>query len=341
MVYLNSELAQVDFINAKYVRHMTPKSKDTFQIKDYYLSGELYQEGFVKMIFPYLNRPGGNLNNELKANRNNTNFFDNELHEYRQPIQIGKFTTYYKNGKRKSEGHYLNGLKEGKVTQWYSNGQKEGDYLFSDSLNQVFLDNHKTGTERQIINFFDSLGNQLVKEGNGVYVKYEKGPLLDSGRLHNSIKEGVWKGSFKSGKSSYIEQYENGLLTRGTSIDSEGNSYQYTKLIVAPYYGNYGDNEFYSFVSKNMVYPIEARRRNIQGTVFVQFIVDELGNTTQVKTLKGFYPACDMEAEKAVDLANNFKPALIRGQPVSVLLVIPIELRLRDVPNTIMRKRIN
>jgi len=90
-----------------------------------------------------------------------------------------------------------------------------------------------------------------------------------------------------------------------------------------------------------MVYPIEARKRNIQGRVFVQFVIDEFGNTTQVQTLLGIYPACDEEAEQAIEMANNFKPALLRGQPVRVRLVAPIVFRLGSGPNTIMRKKIN
>ncbi|MBO4738386.1 MAG: hypothetical protein J5606_02365 [Bacteroidales bacterium] len=62
-----------------------------------------------------------------------------------QAQRDGKWTSWYENGLKNSEGTYKNGLLEGKYTVWYpngvvfykghyTNGQKTGTWLFYDSL---------------------------------------------------------------------------------------------------------------------------------------------------------------------------------------------------------------
>ncbi len=87
---------------------------------------------------------------------------------------------------------------------------------------------------------------------------------------------------------------------------------------------------FYGFVSKNLKYPSQARRMDIEGKVFVQFVVDKDGTLSNVHVLKGIGAGCDQEAIRVIKDAPKWNPGKQRGRPVRVRMVIPIVFKLGD-----------
>ena len=85
---------------------------------------------------------------------------------------------------------------------------------------------------------------------------------------------------------------------------------------------------FYKFVSKNIKYPRRERKMGIEGKVFVQFIIDEEGNLTQVKAIKGVSQGLDQEAERVLRKAPQWKAGRQGGRRVKVRMVIPIKFSL-------------
>lgn len=74
-------------------------------------------------------------------------------------------------------------------------------------------------------------------------------------------------------------------------------------------------------------YPDAARAEGVEGTVFVQFVVDEQGRVTEERVVRGVHPALDAEALRVVRQAR-FEPGTQRGEPVKVRFTIPIRYRL-------------
>ena len=87
---------------------------------------------------------------------------------------------------------------------------------------------------------------------------------------------------------------------------------------------------FYKYVGDNMEYPSQARRMGIEGRVYVQFVVDQQGNVTEVKAVKGIGAGCDEEAERVLREAPKFKPGKQRGRAVKVRMVLPIIFKLSN-----------
>lgn len=113
-----------------------------------------------------------------------------------------------------------------------------------------------------------------------------------------------------------------------TLSDSAKNVEQNTSLIEThPNYPDGGMDGFYKYVEKNLVYPKEAKKKKIEGRVFVQFIVDKEGKITDVQTVKGIGGGCDQEAERLLRECKNWIPATHNGKPVKVRLNIPIIFR--------------
>ncbi len=75
-------------------------------------------------------------------------------------------------------------------------------------------------------------------------------------------------------------------------------------------------------------YPELARMAEIQGTVFVQFVVDEQGNVNDPVCVRDPGGGTCEEALRAVRDAK-FEPGRQRGRPVKVRFSLPIKFRLR------------
>ncbi|MEQ8241657.1 MAG: TonB family protein [Cyclobacteriaceae bacterium] len=89
-----------------------------------------------------------------------------------------------------------------------------------------------------------------------------------------------------------------------------------------------GMKAFYAFISKEINYPHAARKMNMSGRVYVQFVIDKDGSITDVKTVKGIGLGCDKEAERVIGLLPNFIPGKQRGRAVKVKMILPITFML-------------
>lgn len=85
---------------------------------------------------------------------------------------------------------------------------------------------------------------------------------------------------------------------------------------------------FYQYVGDNLKYPSLASRMNIQGRVFVQFVIEKDGSITDVEAIKGIGAGCDEEAVRVVSQAPAWEPGKQRGRPVRVRMILPIVFKL-------------
>ncbi len=205
---------------------------------------------------------------------------------------------------------------------WYENGQpKEQGVNVGDRDTELHL-------RSKLMNYWDNTGKQLVKDGDGFVTFYfEDTQLISStGEYKKGFKDGLWKGYTKSGKPKYEETYKKGNV-KGISWDQDGNEIKYNNLEEPPSPVG-GMVNFYKYVGKNMKYPKDARRRGIQGKVFVQFKVNEGGRLVEVETIKGIGVGCDEEAERVVNNSPEWIPGKQRGQPVKVKMILPLTFKL-------------
>lgn len=85
---------------------------------------------------------------------------------------------------------------------------------------------------------------------------------------------------------------------------------------------------FYKYLSKTLKYPSQARRMNVEGTVYVQFVIEKDGSLTDIKIVKGVGAGCDEEAERVIKEAKKWKAGKQRGLPVRQRMVMPIIFKL-------------
>lgn len=93
---------------------------------------------------------------------------------------------------------------------------------------------------------------------------------------------------------------------------------------------NGGIVELYRFIGKNLRYPIEARNKNIDGKVFVKFIVRADGSTSDISVLKGIGAGCDEEVVRVIGMMPKWNPGKQSGKPVSVYFTMPVSFILEE-----------
>ncbi len=91
-----------------------------------------------------------------------------------------------------------------------------------------------------------------------------------------------------------------------------------------------GDPELMKFISKNISYPEEAIRNNIQGRVVLRFAVNTDGSIDRIQILRGIDNSLDSEAVRVVRTLPKFKPGKQRGVPVPVWFSLPVLFKLEN-----------
>jgi TonB family protein len=89
-----------------------------------------------------------------------------------------------------------------------------------------------------------------------------------------------------------------------------------------------GDTALLSFISRNIVYPDEAKDSNIEGKVYVQFVIDKNGDVKNVSIVKGVCNSLDSEALRVIKMLPRWTPGKQRGKAVEVSYLIPINFKM-------------
>ena len=98
----------------------------------------------------------------------------------------------------------------------------------------------------------------------------------------------------------------------------EDNNYDriFTKVEIESQYPG-GNNAWLRYLNKNFRYPEDALNNNIQGTVIVQFIVDQIGNVSDVHAISGpELGGLRDEAVRVIRTSGQWLPAIQNGAKV-------------------------
>ena len=86
---------------------------------------------------------------------------------------------------------------------------------------------------------------------------------------------------------------------------------------------------YMAWLAKNMKYPEDMKRIDIQGKVYASFVVDKDGSITQVKIIKGLHKSADEEVIRLLNKSPKWTPGRQSGRPVKVRMTLPFSFRLR------------
>ena len=115
--------------------------------------------------------------------------------------------------------------------------------------------------------------------------------------------------------------------------DTENKVYKFTELENPPTYPG-GMENFYRFLGQNMKYPAEAKKNDIQGTVFLSFVVEKDGTIADLKIDKKLGYGTDEEALRVIKLAGMWNPGTVEGKAVAAKYNIPVKFSLNKKTGT-------
>lgn len=78
------------------------------------------------------------------------------------------------------------------------------------------------------------------------------------------------------------------------------------------------------YLMDNIKYPTQAAEKGIEGTVYVQFVLDETGKILDPGVIRGVEQQLDAEAVRVVAAMPLWKPGMQDGKAVKVRFVLPI-----------------
>lgn len=233
--------------------------------------------------------------------------------------RTGDFIEYYPNGNKKSLKNYKDSKPVGNYYEWYENGAKK--------LEAQYTEIELMSSENYIIlQYWDKNNNHKVVDGNGFFSNNANENSVFEGNLKDGLKDGTWKGSYKD-KYSFTEIYNKGRLVSGIRINSDDEKIEYTELETKPK-PKKGLEEFYKYIGKNFKFTKEAEKKNIEGRIIIQFVIDKTGEITEPKIVKGLGYGLDEEAIRVLTRYENWIPGQQRGVNVRVQYMLPITLKL-------------
>jgi len=248
-------------------------------------------------------------------------------------ILEGAVSRFNQEGKRISHGIYQAGLPIGMHYEYFGDGKmnRQVEYLAdAPKLDFVAVKNpgltNLINPNYKLIYQADSGGTVLVKDGNGhlvINTVMVNDELIEEGDFKDGVKDGIWTGRYKTGKSSYTETYQLNKLVSGESVVLE-KKYPYTSLFEGPQFKG-GIQKFYQFIGSSLRYPTDAVRGNNTGTVILNFLIDYDGKISDIQIKQSASESLDDEAKRVLRLSPVWIPAKERGIPVSVRYTIPIK----------------
>lgn len=233
----------------------------------------------------------------------------------KKTVLEGLVTSYFRDGVKESIMHYQSNKLVDTCIKFFSNGRPE---------EVRYYDRSSKDSLYKIIQLYYSDGKPYLDEQGNGYVKrnISKDKTVE-GAYKNGRKNGLWKEYDFKNKIELEEEFVDGVFKKGISKDENGNSHTYTVKQQLPEFKG-GIAEFYKFLSKNLVYPPDARRNRIQGRVTISYEVNEDGSLSELKVLRSVSPDIDDEALRVMKLSPKWQPGVQNGKPVKVKYSVPI-----------------
>ena len=240
--------------------------------------------------------------------------------------QQGLIKSYYPDGKVQSEINYSNNIRNGDAKFYFENGNLEKTLTYVngrvDGLVKEYYENGKLKLSYTIVNGKKDGPVSFFKEDGSFIndITYEKGKRL-------SDNTPPFEETTKSDSTTVITSNTAASDTiikitkevKEEVVISPDSVYANVDVMPEPKGGFDG-------ISKRLFWPGEALENKVSGTVKIEAVIDANGDVTEDKILEDIGYNCG-ESAKITVLYTKFKPGLLKGIPVRVRMIIPVEFK--------------
>jgi TonB family protein len=229
--------------------------------------------------------------------------------------KFGEWYTYYPDGKKMSLSTYENGILLGQYTRWYENGKRMVEYVVLDD-----------GSYTPAAAWNEN--GKPIKPGTPHYDE-----LVESsrpGEMYNSpvvATRSVIDRRVAEVTPSQFQRNSLDMESMSMLKTDELNLVYPASEVNTSYPG--GITAMESFIESHLVHP--KRLYNVQGTVYVSYIVEKDGSVTNIRPVQEVNGAPEFtdEALRIVKLFPKQIPGTMNGEPVRSRVVVPVPFDLR------------
>jgi uncharacterized protein len=119
----------------------------------------------------------------------------------------GHFIYFYENGRKESEGEYVNNKNEGFWNYWHENGQKKSEGKFKNDLRQdKWTYWHENGQRKSEGLYIDDKAEDKWEYW------FDSGEKQSEGKFFHGRRDDIWNYFYKTGKLETAEKYKDGQL---------------------------------------------------------------------------------------------------------------------------------
>jgi TonB family protein len=177
-------------------------------------------------------------------------------------------------------------------------------------------------------------GGVIIKSEEIVFEDME-GLVVESSEMEEFVP--VVSGAVSNNKSSTDKKsrkyapIDNSreLLTASYMVQSDNadDSTIFTVVEESPEFTG-GEKALSKFFRKNLVYPKQALKNQIEGTVYLEFTVGKDGTLSDIVVLRPLLYGCDEEAIRLIKMMPPWEPRKENGVPVRTSMSLPVKFEL-------------
>lgn len=124
------------------------------------------------------------------------------------------------------------------------------------------------------------------------------------------------------------EPVGNGPKREAAAAVDDNQVYDFVSIEKQPEFPG-GMDKFYKYLSNAIRYPPMAQENNVQGKVFLQFVVEKDGKLTDIVVQRGPGSGTNEEAVRVLKASPRWNPGIQNGKPVRVRYNIAVNFNLQ------------
>lgn len=250
----------------------------------------------------------------------------------------GVWISNFPTGELNAKVNYKVGKLEGEAVYYFKTGpvSQKGQYL-DDEKSGIWLNFDENGDTASVLNFKNDR-----MDGEARY--YKEGKLSKKGKYNKGTKIYVWTEYDKRGKELSVQDYGYTFVTKdelkkeppmppATNGHVTKSEFDVPPLNIVERMPSFpgGTTMMMTYIQENIRYPVMEKESGIQGTLYITFVIDQLGEVHDVRVLRGVAggPGCDKEGLRVVKSMPRWSPGVQNGKPVKVQFNLPIKFHLR------------
>jgi protein TonB len=193
--------------------------------------------------------------------------------------------------------------------------------VYRDSIGGVITTFYPSGKPKQIVPY----AHIASKIRHGVATTWFESGQMKTKESFFANKRTEFITYYPTGVLRRKELYSESGMTSGACFSPDGQPLPYSEYLVSAQYPG-GHEAMVRDLRKYFRVPAAAKKADLHGRLFIQFVVDKQGKVRNPKITKGLSPEVDQEALRVVRLLTGWTPTKIDNEVEDTSYTLPFSI---------------